>query len=341
MNVDRILHTFLTQQHFNDPRLQQGVTALHDFVLHGGKRLRPLMCCAGYLAATSEGPPETILHAAASLELFHAFALIHDDIMDSSETRRGQPTLHRALIAGGTHRATDAQCRDGIGKAMLLGDLAMVWSDAILHASGLSPQQLAAARPVLDIMRTEVMGGQYLDLAAGNDPEADLETALNVIRFKTAKYTIERPLHLGAALAGADQQLTDELSAYALPLGEAFQLRDDLLGVFGDPHLTGKSDLEDLREGKRTALIALAHRDATPTQRNRLSRLLGDPGLNEEGAHEIRTILTATGARQNIENMISQAHQQVLDHLDTSTRLHPDAVALLRVLADNAVRRST
>ncbi|WP_424217127.1 polyprenyl synthetase family protein (plasmid) [Streptomyces sp. BI20] len=340
--VERTLHTFLARPHYADPRLTQAVATLGEFVLTGGKRLRPTMLCLGYVAVTGHHPPPPVVRAAASLELFHAFALVHDDVMDDSDTRRGRPTLHRALAPGGPDGPrTGAEARIGVGKAVLLGDLAMVWSDEIFHSSGLDPAQLAAVRPVLDAMRTEIVGGQYLDVMTANDPRASVETALDVIRHKTAKYTVERPLHLGAMLAGAEPSLLDELSSYALPLGEAFQLRDDLLGVFGDPEVTGKSRLDDLREGKHTVLVALARRDATPAHRRRLSRLLGRPDLDETLAEEVREILTACGARRTVEDMIDRRRRQALSLLDTGARLHPAARELLRDHADTATRRAT
>ncbi|MER5888093.1 polyprenyl synthetase family protein [Streptomyces sp. NPDC001941] len=341
VSVEKILHTFLTRPHYSDSRLEQAVGALRAFVLRGGKRLRPLMCCVGHLAVAGHPPPLPVLRAAASLELFHAFALIHDDILDASDTRRGGPTLHRALAPGGPGREpSEAEQRDGIGRALLMGDLALVWSDTILHTSGLTPDQLAAVRPVVDAMRAEIVGGQYLDVATAGDAQACVETALVVIRYKTAKYTVERPLHLGAVLAGAGPSLLEELTAYALPLGEAFQLRDDLLGVFGDPTVTGKSRLDDLREGKPTVLIALAQRAAAPAERRRLDELLGRADLEDVQAEQIRQILTACGARRQVEDMIEERRRRVLHQLAHASPLHPAAVELLRSLADSATRRT-
>ena len=202
----------------------------------------------------------------SALELVQASALIHDDLMDRSDTRRGEPAVHRRFEArhtAGGWRGGAAAFGDSV--AVLLGDLALVWSDELLHASGVAPEDLARARPVFDEMRTEVTVGQYLDLLTQATGDTSVELAGKVARYKSAKYTVERPLLFGAALAGAPPELSAAYSAFGLPLGEAFQLRDDVLGVFGDPSETGKPAGDDLREGKRTALVALALREASRT----------------------------------------------------------------------------
>src|ERR1041384_706255 len=214
----------------------QFVQALADFLAAGGKRLRPLLCVTGWHAAVGERtPPPAVIRVAAALEMFHAFALIHDDVMDQSSLRRGHPTVHRAL-AGQRLAAGDSPVsaeRFGVGGALLVGDLALTWSDELIHTAGLGPAQLTAILPVLNVMRTEIMYGQYLDLVATGSPTDDVERALTIARYKTSKYSIERPLHIGAVLAGAGHDLLGALTGYALPLGEAFQLRADLLGAFG------------------------------------------------------------------------------------------------------------
>ncbi|GAA3920156.1 polyprenyl synthetase family protein [Streptomyces lacrimifluminis] len=261
---------------------------LRDFLLFGGKLLRPLLCVTGWHAAGSNGGLRPVLQVAASLEMFHAFALIHDDLMDDSATRRGRPTVHRVFTARHTGGHSErAAAHFGAGAAILIGDLALAWSDELLHTAGLAPRQLACVLPHLDAMRTEVMYGQYLDLLTAGRPTADVDAALTVVRYKTAKYTLERPLHLGAALAGADRTVLGACTDYALPLGEAYQLRDDLLGVFGSPAQTGKSALDDLRDAKATVLIALALQAASPAQADRLRALIGNPRLGEDGATDV------------------------------------------------------
>ncbi|CAM5273377.1 polyprenyl synthetase family protein [Streptomyces abikoensis] len=317
------------------------VTAfLRDFLFSGGKRLRPLLCVIGWHAAGGHGTPAPTLRVAASLEMFHAFALVHDDLMDGSDTRRGRPTLHRALAA--RHRAGRSgasAARLGTNTALLIGDAALVWSDELLHTAGLRPGRLAHVLPLIDAMRTEVMYGQCLDLLATGRPTASTARALAIGRCKTAKYTVERPLHIGAALAGAGPDLRALLSDYALPLGDAFQLRDDLLGVYGDPAVTGKSRLDDLRDGKHTTLVALALARADPTQRRTLRALLGDPGLDERGAGRIRRLLAETGAPAAVEELIRSRCAQAERALDHDA-FPPAARTALRELAREAAVRT-
>ncbi len=199
---------------------------------------------------------------------------------------------------------------------------------------------LCAVRPVLDSMRTELMLGQYLDLFAHCNQVSDVSATLTTTRYKTAKYTVERPLQVGACLAGATTEVLDACTQFALPLGEAFQLRDDLLGVFGDPAITGKSRFDDLRDGKSTTLLALAKQSAGTDDLATLHRLIGDPELNEEGARIVRRILTDTGAVATIETMISERRCQALAMLDNAP-FHPEATASLRHLAYAATVRAS
>ncbi|OKJ18452.1 hypothetical protein AMK23_35535 [Streptomyces sp. CB02130] len=304
---------------------QQGLQALSNFLNSGGKRIRPVLCVAGWQAAGGTGVPEPVLKAAASLEMFHASVLIHDDIIDASDTRRGQPTVHRQV-------STEA--------AIIIGDLALIFADDLLHNAGLGPEQLAAVLPVADHLRADTLHGQYLDISYAGEPPAAPGPALKITRYKTAKYTIEGPLLLGAALAGANNAVRSQLSAYAIPVGEAFQLRDDLLGVFGNPHDTGKPALDDLREGKATVLMALALQNADPAQRRTLRRHVGDPRLDDDGAGQVRTILTDTGARATVEEMITQRRQSALTTLNAAD-LPTHIRTALRSLAFSATARTT
>ncbi|WP_327358063.1 polyprenyl synthetase family protein [Streptomyces sp. NBC_01304] len=335
--VDRVLHDFLaTKTHGAEDRsLPVDVpVVLRDFLAAGGKRLRPLLCVLGWHAAGGQGDDTAVVQTAAALEMFHAFCLIHDDIMDNSDTRRGRPTVHRqvALRHGHDHLGTSA--------AILIGDMALAWSDELLHSTGHPSHRLAALRRVIDVMRQEVIYGQYLDLMTPLGPITDHEAALQVIRFKTAKYTVERPLHCGATLADAGPDLHTALSRYALPLGEAFQLRDDLLGVYGRPDDTGKPVLDDLREGKHTVLLALAAQRADTTQRKLLDTLVGTEDLDHDGAARIRTVLDATGARATVEDMIATRYASALAALD-AVPCPPPATAALQHIADRLVERTS
>jgi geranylgeranyl diphosphate synthase type I len=305
--------------------------ALADLVA-GGKRLRPAFCYWGYRGAGGEDG-EQVVAAAAALELFQACALIHDDVMDGSDTRRGQPAVHRRFAS--LHR-TEAWTGDpeafGMGAAVLLGDLSLSWSDEMLGRSGLPGDQLVAGHRVYAEMRTELMGGQYLDLLEQARGGGSIERALRVARYKSAKYTIEKPLHLGAVLAGADQAVLDGYSGYGLPLGEAFQLRDDVLGVFGDPAVTGKPAGDDLREGKRTALVAMALEAADRAQAAVVRRHLGDPHLTPEGVTALRTVLQETGALDRVERLIDELRSDALVAL-AAARVEDEAREVLEQLA--------
>jgi geranylgeranyl diphosphate synthase, type I len=322
-----------------------------DGLLAGGKRLRPAFCYWGWRAAGGRDCPE-IFTAAASLELLQASALIHDDVMDASDTRRGRPAVHRQFAS--RHQAAGhAGSADqfGAGAAILIGDALLSWTDQLYHASGLPPEALRRGQPALDAMRTEVAAGQYLDLVNQVGGSASVDAAMRVVTFKTAKYTIERPLHLGAALAGAplepgplglraaDQNTVAGLcSGYGIPLGIAFQLRDDVLGVFGDPAKTGKPVTGDIREGKQTVLVALARERASARQAELLDRHLGDSALTEAGAAEVRAVITDTGALAECEAMIAANAKEAVAALDGAP-IPEDARTALTALAIMATER--
>ena len=224
-------------------------------------------------------------------------------------------------------------------RQILLGDLCLSWADEVLLTTGFSHDALRRGKDVYDEMRTELMAGQYLDLLEQARGGGSVERALRVVRYKSAKYTIERPLHLGAALAGADASVVDAYSRYGLPLGEAFQLRDDVLGVFGDPKETGKPAGDDLREGKRTVLVAIAVERSTPKQAAVIRRHLGDPGLDADGVTALREIITDTGAQDYTENLITEMLENALAALH-SADIDPQAREILTGLAFAATRRN-
>ena len=295
--------------------------ALEDYLLEGGKRLRPLFAYAGFLAAGST-PSRTDIRAMASLELLQACALIHDDLMDGSDTRRGKPAIHRHFE--NLHRqGSMAGLAEQFGEAaaVLLGDLALVWSDHMLHNSGLSHESLTAALRIHDEMRIELMAGQYLDVREAGEREHSVERSLRIARYKSGKYTIERPLHLGAVIARPaateHSELLNVLSAYGLPLGEAFQLRDDVLGIFGNPDETGKPAGDDLREGKRTVLLAKTMELADEKSKAVIKSALGNPRLTLEDVTPIREIIIGCGALAEVEKLISSmtsSAQSALEH---------------------------
>ncbi|WP_428964076.1 polyprenyl synthetase family protein [Micromonospora fluostatini] len=337
--VDAELAAFLDRQgpEWPDGAPRGVFTALHRFVLAGGKRIRPLFCYWGWRGAGGEDGDEIVV-AAAALELFHAFALIHDDILDGSDRRRGEPSVHR-LFADLHARSAWRGDPEAYGRntALLCGDLCAAWSDQMFHECGLTIEQVHRGYAVFALMRTEVIAGEYLDLVSGVG-DGSVASALTVIRMKAARYTVTRPLQIGATLAGATPELVTALADFGDPLGDAFQLRDDVLGVFGDPTVTGKSVLDDLREGKPTVMMALARSSADRSQSARLRELFGNPDLDADGATELREIIEATGARERIEQMIRVRTEAALGVLDTAP-IHGEARAALAALAGHVVDR--
>jgi geranylgeranyl diphosphate synthase type I len=312
--VSEALGDFLGRQRATLAAMDPALVPVADEVCalaEGGKRLRPAFAYWGWRAARDAGEDaedeSAVLRAVSALEFVHASALVHDDVMDGARTRRGRPATHIGFAA--RHEGEDLGGDGavfGTGAAILVGDLALVWSDELLGASGISTAALTRARTVWDTMRTEVTAGQYLDLlrAAGGLPGPD--GALTVARYKSAGYTVQRPLQLGAAIAGAGPEVVESCTAIGLPLGEAFQLRDDVLGVFGDPEVTGKSADDDLREGKQTLLIALAEQEADDAGRRLLAESLGNPDAGPAEFDALRDLLEGTGARVRVEERIEE-----------------------------------
>jgi len=317
--------------------------ALESFLLEGGKRLRPLFAFAGF-AATGKNVTPADIRAFTSLELLQACALIHDDLMDRSDTRRGKPAIHRHFENLHQQEAMNGLADQfGEAAAVLLGDLALVWSDHLLHTSGVSSDALLSALSVHDEMRIELMAGQYLDVREAGERSPSVDRSLRIARYKSGKYTIERPLHLGSALAITDanqrKALTNILSAYGLPLGEAFQLRDDMLGIFGDPSVTGKPAGDDIREGKRTVLMAMTLERADQVTSAKIQSALGREDLRADEIEEIRELITRTGAVKVVEDLIDGLLSNALTAAN-SAEIAPSARELLIELASSAIRRS-
>ena len=290
------------------------VTAAHQSV-SGGKRFRAAFCAWGFRAVRPETSPREVdglVRAAASLEVLHASALVHDDYMDASDTRRGRPATHRAFEAlHREHGWTGDPAQYGAAAAILLGDLLLSWADEMLRRCGLPHDVVRDALTFFDTTRSEVIAGQFLDVSLQARGESDVEQSMRVLRYKSAKYSIERPLHVGAALAGGSAEVLDALSRFGLPLGEAFQLRDDLLGVFGDPARTGKPAGDDLTEGKRTVLVALALEHADPADAKQLDDALGR-SLSPDEVAQLRRIIDRSGAHAEVERRIDLLTQESL-----------------------------
>ncbi len=305
----------------------------------GGKRFRAAFCWWGYRAVRPAPVDETaLLRACAALELLHASALVHDDFMDASDTRRGHPAVHKAFEAEHITAGWRGDPEQfGASAAILLGDLLLGWADELLRTCGLGATEVAAATRVFDACRTEVIAGQFLDVSVQARGHADVDTAMTVLRWKSAKYSIERPLHIGATLAGATPETVTRLTDFGLPIGEAFQLRDDLLGVFGDPATTGKPAGDDLVEGKRTVLVALALESAGEADAAELDAALGTD-LSEAQVQRLRDVFTESGALAEVERMIGELSSHALAALDTAA-LDPAGSTVLRQLALAATQR--
>lgn len=306
----------------------------------GGKRFRAAFCHWGHRAFAPDPSDEpALVRACSSLELLHASALVHDDYMDASDTRRGRPSSHRVLEA--QHREAGwrgSPEQYGAAGAILLGDILQAWADEMLRGSGFPIDLTLAALGLFDVTRSEVIAGQFLDVSVQARGHASVETAMTVLRYKSAKYSIERPLHIGAALAGASAGDLEALSAFGLPLGEAFQLRDDLLGVYGDPATTGKPAGDDLVEGKRTVLVALALAGASSADAELLDSSLGRP-LTDPEVDRLRTIITESGAQAQVESMITDLYDEAVAALRAAP-IDDVARDVLQGLADAATQRA-
>ena len=310
----------------------------------GGKRFRAAFCYWGHLAVApdvADRPDEedALIRACASLELLHASALVHDDLMDDSDTRRGRAATHRQFESDHRHAGWRGDPEQyGGAAAILLGDLLLSWADELLRRCGLPAEQVAPALDVFDLCRSEVIAGQFLDVSVQARGLADVDAAMTVLRYKSAKYSIERPLHIGAALAGAGAAAMTDLTSFGLPLGEAFQLRDDLLGVFGDPAATGKPAGDDLIEGKRTVLVALALDAAGPQDAEALHRALGTE-LDEAAVQRLRGIIDDSGAHAQVESVIGELAGRAVTALERA-EVDERARGVLRDLASAATDRA-
>ncbi|MET9229950.1 polyprenyl synthetase family protein [Lentzea sp. NPDC003310] len=338
--LDEALHDFLRARQDLAPEL---AAELRELILAGGKRIRPTFAWWGWRAAGGEPPADAVVRAFVALELLQCCALVHDDVMDRSLTRRGKPSVHESFAARHRRERWAGSARQyGDSAAILVGDLALAWADDAIVTAGLPAEMLARAWGPWQAMRTEMIMGQHLDLLAVARREESLEHAVRVAALKTAAYTVERPLHLGAALAGADEDTVDCLRAYGHDIGVAFQFRDDLMGVFGDSSVTGKPVGEDLREGKRTPLmsIALSRAQDDPAALRLLRRCLETGALTERTIDDVRALLVELGAVAAVEKHIERLAGSGLAALERAV-INDEARHELVRLARRAVTRTT
>lgn len=330
--IDDALQAFIASSRASSaaPELFDELSVL---IAAGGKRIRPVFCYWGHLAAGGRDGNE-IVRAGAALELLHTFAIIHDDVMDRSPARRGRPASYLRLRVPAEdmpHRGDPD--RFGVSAAILAGDLALVLADRMLDESGFAPERLASARQRFDAMRMGAVSGQYLDLVAAHRGHADEGEARRIASLKSGGYTVSDPLLIGSALAGSPPAAERALAAYGRPLGEAFQLRDDVLGAVGDPAVTGKDRDGDLREGKQTVLLAKARVRASADQLRLLDALVGRDDLTPGDADAIRAIFRETGALADTLALIDALADQAKAALDPEA-LVPEAADALTALAD-------
>lgn len=356
--IDEALADLLDERSAHLTALGSDLTPVADALVEfcrGGKRIRPLFAYCGWRAARTHGDgndsgnsngdlpdDQSVIRAVASLELIQAAALLHDDIIDESDSRRGKPSIHRSFEQ--QHRsaqyAGDA-AKYGVASAILMGDLALIWADAMVQSSGIDDAALLRVRRELDLMRIEVMAGQFLDVleqARPAEPERAVASALRVAELKSASYTVARPMLIGAAIADASDDVRAAYATFGHHVGIAFQLRDDLLGVYGDPQVTGKPAGDDLREGKRTVLVAraIAHLGDHAAE---LSADLGRNDLSTDDIERLRSLISDSGAVSDIEQLIDE-HSTAARSALTAVPLDADGRTALDALVDAATRRA-
>ena len=321
--VDEELYRFLEAKRAEVPETGPLIDEIASLVRAGGKRLRPCFCYWGFRAGGG-AHGEEIVRAAASLELLHTFAIVHDDVMDRTEQRRGRPTTHVV---------------HGESVAILVGDLALVLADAAFMSSGFSPSELMKAFGPYSRMRQEVIGGQYLDVV-DQSGEPDEALARRIAVLKSGRYSIEEPLAIGAALAGDTEGVVDSLLAFGEPLGEAFQLRDDLLGMFGDESETGKPVDSDMREGKRHLLWAKTASGLRGPERDWfLERWGGGEELTVDEVQRLRAVVESSGARAATESLLADLSiraDAALDEIDAPEEARAALATLARLCIDRA-----
>lgn len=320
---DAVLAHFLDEHLARVPETADLIAEITRVVGAGGKRLRPAFCYWGYRAGRGRHG-EQIVKAAASLELLHTFAIVHDDIMDSSAERRGEPTTVAKL---------------GLDTALLVGDLALVLADACLRSSGFPTDVLVPALDEYSAMQVRVIAGQHLDVTTDSELQT-VERARRIAVLKSGSYSVEGPLAIGLRLAGTGDDAVAAFARYAAPLGEAFQLRDDILGVFGEPSVVGKPIDADIREGKRNVLYALTAQALERAEREGfLTGWGGGERLTSDEVGELRALVERSGARAAVEGSIDRLQDEAIAALATID-VPLDARAALIEMADLTVRRS-
>lgn len=292
------------------------VVEISRFIFSGGHRVRPAFVYSGYVAAGGRSH-DAIIYASMCVEFLHTFALIHDDIIDKSDSRRGKPTSH--VVFEGFHKSkklSGDKKQYGLSAAILAGDLAATMAENVLTSAPFPQERLRRARYVFDQMKAQVITGQYLDVLGGYRRRLSEEEILKILEYKTAKYTVERPLQIGATLAGAEVEILEAFTAYGIPLGQAFQLEDDILGIFGDSKKIGKPTDSDIKEGKKTILIAKAYEWSDNKQRKILDRIVGNQEATNKDIKKVREIIYSVGAYDYAVKLSHKLVEQAKEALD-------------------------
>lgn len=354
--VQQRLYDFCDEKRGQLAEISEDLIPIIDYtqaMLAGGKRFRALFCYwswAGYqqgeVTEQDLSLDSPIVGVAAALEMFHAAALVHDDLLDQSDTRRGQPSIHKRFEKlHSDHGYAGSSARFGVAGSVLTGDLLLAWSSELFGSAltDVNPASEQNCRRQFSQMRFEVMAGQYLDVLEENaaptrNPSQAVAIANRVMLYKTAKYSLEAPLLIGAALSGVDEQTLLELSQFGIPLGLAFQLRDDVLGVFGDPSITGKPAGDDLREGKRTVLVGLTLESVPASVSKIFNELLMAGDIEDEQLDFMRRTITDSGALAKTERMIEEHSNRAIEAL-AKLEVTQQARKMLSVLTEKVINR--
>jgi len=330
--VNARLASFFADKHAQakrlTPRAIELVEAVSEFTMRGGKRMRALAIYAGYRSVSqnpSDAGFEAVINLGASIELLQSYLLMQDDWMDGDDERRGGPATHAAF----SRRFGDAKL--GASLAILASDIAAGFAFELLHDTKFPARTAAAAHVAFTDMHFEVVCGQQLDLL-GHEPVSLMH------HLKTGSYTVRGPVRLGALIGDADEAQLAALERFGRPLGIAFQLRDDVLGTFGDSRATGKPAGHDLREGKNTALIAEARTLLSPQDRERLDQAFGRRDASAEAIANAVEVLDRSGARAHVEARLAAQLAEAREALHPSPLVN-EGIALLHELMDRIALR--
>lgn len=340
-----VLRRFLTWQETSvgahHPYARAIARVVGDFSTRGGKRMRAALVELGWLATGSRATPKILLPAVA-VELLHSYLLVHDDIIDASDLRRGQPTVHRLLERrfGRRYRLSKRTAEDlGQSLAIIAGDLNASYADRALLTADFPADRLVPALAALHQRLDQTIVGQIVDILLPHERAAERDVFLTH-RLKTAGYSFHLPLQIGMILGGATRRQLAAVAGFAVPVGVAFQIQDDVLDVFGDPKRLGKPVTSDIQEGKQTLLIVYARALGTPRQRQRLHALVGKRRLTAAEFVEVKTILRRSGALAKTERTAKRLVSRGLRSL-SSMSVSTRAARLLGDVARSVVDRQT